>query len=194
MQKKRVFIPLWLLVMSAAFSLAQSPEKILVDLTIPAKFQQVAAGESLLSQSDIVLINEDQERLLVDLFLTYTIRNNRGAELLTLSVTKGAAERLDITQEFIIPESAAPGAYVLEVSVEAPGLRSVESASFEVLSSVHPPAGFLAHPSFFFPLIVLSLGVVLSFIWAFFEHRKIKKLEKELISIHHIKKWIRKRR
>lgn len=98
-----------------AFSVISVKDNLLlIDIDIRDDDGKILPGETITIDTDIILDQENHDDI-VDITITYTIKDKEGNIQTTLTETKGAILRLKLIPKIIIPYATLPGIYVIEV-------------------------------------------------------------------------------
>lgn len=146
---------------------------------------EVYSGEELLITTEVILIRQPGETDSKDVTVSYALLDRNGMRLNHLTVTKAALSRLTSTSFMQIPLETPPGTYTLTATAAQGSAVARISKNLVVLS---PPATIAAPfipasplSEYTLPVVILFIGLFLSLIWIFIQHRNIKKISVKLV-------------
>ncbi len=110
--------------------------ELLINVNIPEKYLHIYPGESVLAETEIILIQTENAATIHDILIEYTIKNYNDAVVTKILETKGGSSRINTIEELNLPSDAQPGIYTLEVTVSKENILRKDSETFEVMEKI----------------------------------------------------------
>lgn len=178
---KRISVVFIFMILATFFARGKSNDSIvLVNTKILLDYKKVEAGKPLLAQTEIILIKEVYDNKPIDMHIEYIITDSRGNAVMKISETKGIIDRLSMVKELMLPSDIPPGAYTLAVTAAFKEKSGAETVSFEVIKTKSLPSpSFFTNKGIIVLLTILLMIFTIFFIALYYEHRKIKNLERK---------------
>ena len=105
---------------------------LLVDAEIPESYQILAAGDSVLVETQIILVGKNQTDTLTDVVIEYVVKDKDNKIITQLSETKGGLVRIQTVKELHLPSDLSLGTYSISIRASYKEVLGETSASFKV--------------------------------------------------------------
>lgn len=168
---------LLLLLLPSLFAETQpGPEELLlVNVEIPPDYQKVQTDETILVETEILLLDRFRTEAITDVLIEYKIKDQEGKVITELSETKGGLVRIETIKE-LHPTLLPPGTYIVMVKASYKEVTGEAYTSFEVVDKV---VSLPDEPHLTLDLLIILLLVMISFfLFLLYQFWKIKKLRK----------------
>lgn len=168
-----------LLAMMLLVSLAQAQELLLVDVEIPEGYQQLKSGDSVLVETQIILVGTNTTHPITDVLIEYIVKDKEGNIINSLSETKGGVVRIQTVKELHLPNDLPTGTYSVTTKASVAKLVGQNSASFKITKDLGEESfstPFFSNKNLFILLLVGLLGL---FFFSAYQFWKIGKLYKK---------------
>ena len=168
---KRIIVIAFLIMFLLPSALGK--DKVAVSLNIPSQYKAVNVGETILIQTEVILIKDfTEEEKVTDVLLEYAVKDSKGNTIISFSETKGTILRLDTLKEVSMPKDSPPGIYVVEVKASYRENIGMDTELFEVQneqSQIQPLEQSIN--SYLTAIIAILLMVMISL---YYSYRRIK--------------------
>lgn len=171
--RKTIFLLLVLLLIVPV----QAEELLLVDLEIPEGYQQLNQQESVLVETQIILVGRNQTDKLTDVLIEYSIKNKEDDTIIKLSETKGGVVRIQAVKELHLPAELLPGIYSVAVRASYKNVSAENSASFEVTKMLVEIEAF-SQPTTRNLLLTIIVGMITLFLFSAYQFWKIERIHR----------------
>ncbi len=173
-----IFLLLVLLTLLLTTSLQAQNAEVVVNLNIPSQYRTIQQGNSLLVETELLLVREKQDSI-IDILIEYTVRDPQGQVVTQFSETKGTLLRINTIKDIPIPATVAPGIYTLEVNASYNGHSSKDTVFFDIAEFKKVDLGELRKE--FTVFVILFAAITLFFLTIlYYEYFKFKRLERTL--------------
>ena len=171
-------------VFSIFLVVAAKDQELLVNLRIPDEYRKAVAGGNMLTETDIVLLNEVREDKVIDLLIEFSLIDSNEKTVFKLSETKGSILRSQLLREFRLPLNLNPGLYILKVKVSYDGVFREDSELFEIVDPQAlinlqdmPKEELTKELERDFIIYVISIIFMIFVGVLYYEHKKFKQIE-----------------
>ncbi len=172
--RNKIFLILFLVGTFLAIQ-AKAQGILLVDVTIPEGYQHLIPGDSVLVETQIILVGRDQMEPVIDVLIEYTIKDKNNNIVTKLSETKGGIVRIQTIKELHLPADLLPGIYTLTAKASYKNVSAETSSSFELFKNYAEPV--LPLPTTTNNLLIaVIIAVVSLFFFSAYQFWRIKKL------------------
>lgn len=149
---------------------------LLVDVEIPEGYQQVKQGDSILIETQIILVGVNNTSAVTDVLIDYVVKDKDGKVITSLSETKGGVVRIQTVKEMHLPLDIPTDVYSVTVKASYKEISGQSSSSFNIVTSF----GEEAFSSSFFTtknlLILLLLGILSLFFFSAYQFWRMGKI------------------
>ena len=160
---------------------------IILDISLPSRYENVEADETVIVESQIILLGDGQT--VADVLIDYEIRDRSDALITKTTETKGGLLRIQTVKELQIPKQTHPGVYEIIVTASHGDVQKQSSVMFEVKEKEE--IGNAETRNVFILMAILLVNIIF-FIILFYEMHKFKKIENlfERVSEKDLKRFV----
>ncbi len=158
---------IFLIILIVLVSSINAQEKLSLNVNIPTIYKEVFIGESILIETEIILIEHKPDEI-IDVLIEYFVKDEKGSIIYKLSETKGGILRINDVKEIEIPNDIKPGLYIVEVKASYDNIFVVDSNSFNIIKKP-----FWDGDDKTILIIAIFIFIILGFLY--YELYKIKK-------------------
>ena len=170
-----------MLVLLSFFVSAQDAE-ILLKVDLPERYRQIFPSESIVVESEIVILKTTNLEEIVDVLIEYKITDTQDKTITKLSETKGGTLRINDVKELRLPEGASAGTYQVKVKASFNGVTAEKSESFVIVA---PPQAAPAPATINLIPLLIIIGVIITtfLILLYYQYLRFQKLEHKIRKI-----------
>lgn len=109
---------------------------LLIKVNILEKNHQIYPGGSVLVETEIILLQEENAGSIHDILIEYTLKDHTGSVVSKVIETKGGRDRITAINELVLSSDTKPGIYFVEVKASKGNVQVMASATFEVVEKL----------------------------------------------------------